>query len=307
MQMARAAEALGYDSLWVADHLMLGRDEAILEGWTVLAALAGSTQRARLGMIHQGHFFRHPALVAKMTATLDQISNGRFIYFVDAGYGQREHRCYGLPYPETMEERMEHVVDGLEITLALWQATQPVSRQGKHYHIQDAVCMPKPVQQPHPPVWFGEAHPALLAACARYGQGWNTVPVGYGEVERRLQLLADACATVGRSVDEIEKSLEAQILIAPDHAALRRKLQAIIELAPGDGVEPELAAFLDGSSDALPAKIAETWLIGTPDEIAVQVQRYIEMGITHFLLWFVDAPDHSGLELFAREVAPRFR
>jgi alkanesulfonate monooxygenase SsuD/methylene tetrahydromethanopterin reductase-like flavin-dependent oxidoreductase (luciferase family) len=307
MQMARTAEALGYDSLWVADHLMLGRDEAILEGWTVLAALAGSTQRARLGMIHQGHFFRHPALVAKMTATLDQISNGRFIYFVDAGYGQREHHCYGLPYPGTMEERIEHVVDGLEITLALWQATQPVSRQGKYYHIQDAVCTPKPVQQPHPPVWFGEAHPALLAACARYGQGWNTVPVGYGEVARRLQLLADACAAVGRSVDEIEKSLEVQILVAPDHAALRRKLQAIIELAPGDGVEPELAAYLDGSSDVLPAKMAETWLIGTPDEVAGQVQRYIELGITHFLLWFVDAPDQSGLELVAREVAPRFR
>jgi alkanesulfonate monooxygenase SsuD/methylene tetrahydromethanopterin reductase-like flavin-dependent oxidoreductase (luciferase family) len=308
MGMALAAEQLGYDSLWVADHLMLGRDEAILEGWTTLAALAGGTQRARLGMIHQGHFFRNPALVAKMTATLDQISNGRFIYFVDAGYGQREHRCYGLPYPDTVEERIEHVVDGLEITLALWQAGQPVSRQGKYYRIEEAMCTPRPVQQPHPPVWFGETHPALLAACARYGQGWNTVPVGYAEVERRLQLLAGACAAAGRAADEIEKSLEVQVLIAPDHAALRDRLRAIVELAPmPNGMDAELASYLAGATDALPAKLVETWLVGTPGEVAGQVQRYRELGISHFLLWFVDAPDPVGLALFAREVAPQFR
>ncbi|HXF61326.1 MAG TPA: LLM class flavin-dependent oxidoreductase [Caldilineaceae bacterium] len=307
MDMARAADALGYDSLWVADHLMLGRDEAILEGWTVLAALAGSTHRARLGMIHQGHFFRHPALVAKMTATLDQISGGRFIYFVDAGYGQREHRCYGLPYPETMEERIAHVVDGLEITLALWRAEQPISRQGKYYHLEDAVCTPLPLQQPHPPVWFGEAHPAILAACARYGQGWNTAPVGYAEAARRLHLLADACAAAGRSVDELEKSLEVQILVAPDHDTLRARLRAMVALAPAENMDAELVAYLEGARQELPTQIAETWLIGTPDEVIAQVRRYLDLGITHFLLWFVDAPDPAGLELFASEVAPRVR
>ena len=78
------ADTLGYDSLWVADHLMLGRDQAILEGWTTLSALAGATRRARLGIIHQANLFRPPALTAKMTATLDQLSDGRFIFFTDA-------------------------------------------------------------------------------------------------------------------------------------------------------------------------------------------------------------------------------
>jgi alkanesulfonate monooxygenase SsuD/methylene tetrahydromethanopterin reductase-like flavin-dependent oxidoreductase (luciferase family) len=308
MQMALAADRLGYDSLWVADHLMLGRDDAILEGWTVLAALAGATRYARLGMIHQGHFFRNPALVAKMTATLDQISRGRFIYFVDAGYGQREHACYGLFYPDTMADRVAHVVDGLEITLDLWQARTPISRQGRYYHVQDAVCNPAPVQEPHPPVWFGEAHPTILAACARYGQGWNTVPVGHAEVARRLQLLTAACAELGRNAEEIEKSLEIQILVAPDHATLRARLTGMIALAPSpDGIAPDLAAYLGGATDALPASLADTWLIGTPDEVAAQIRRYLDLGLTHFLLWFVDAPDHAGLELFAQEVAPRFR
>ena len=306
-QMGQAADALGYDSLWVADHLMLGRDEAIMEGWTTLAALAGSTKKARLGLIHQGHFFRNAALVAKMTSTLDHISQGRFIYFVDAGYGQREHQCYGLPYPATMEERMEQVVDGLELTLALWGADEPLTHQGKFHQVTGAVNMPLPVQKPHPPVWFGEAHPSILAACARYGQGWNTVPVGYDEVKRRLELLAEACAAEGRSVEELERSLETQILIAPDTAGLRAALQKMIDLEPGAKLPDGLDRFLAGDTDELPQSVLKAWIIGTPDMVAAQVQSYIDQGITHFLFWFMDAPDKAGLELFAQEVAPRFR
>ncbi len=307
-QMGVRADELGYDSLWVADHLMLGRDEAIMEGWTTLSALAGATKRARLGMIHQGHFFRNPALAAKMTTTLDHISQGRFIYFVDGGYGQREHLAYGLHYPATMEERMQEVVDGLQLTLALWAADKPISHQGKFFQVKDAVNMPLPVQKPHPPVWFGEAHPSILAACARYGNGWNTVPAGYAEVKRRLELLAEACAAEGRSVDELERSLETQILIAPDTAAIRTKLQQIIELDPTSGKIPEgLDSFLSGATDELPPSVKNSWIIGTPDAVAAQVQSYLDLGISHFLLWFMDAPDPPGLELFAREVAPRFR
>ncbi|MEZ4728355.1 MAG: LLM class flavin-dependent oxidoreductase [Caldilineaceae bacterium] len=155
MNLARLADALEYDSLWVADHLMLGHDNAIMEGWTTLAALAGATQQAKLGMIHQGHFFRHPAIAAKMTATLDQISGGRFIYFIDGGYGRQEHLAYGLPYPDTMEERVAEVVAGLEVTLALWQSDQPVTFDHGRYQLHAATCTPRPMQQPHPP--FGSA------------------------------------------------------------------------------------------------------------------------------------------------------
>ena len=238
-QMGVRADELGYDSLWVADHLMLGRDEAIMEGWTTLAALAGATKRARLGMIHQGHFFRNPALAAKMTSTLDHISQGRFIYFIDGGYGQREHLAYGLHYPATMEERMVEVEDGLQLTLALWAADKPLTHDGKFFHVKEAVNMPLPVQKPHPPVWFGEAHAPILAACARYGNGWNTVPVGYEEVKRRLALLAEACAKEGRSIDELECSLETQILIAPDTQGVRAALQGMIDLDPTSGKMPE--------------------------------------------------------------------
>ncbi len=311
MGLARTADALGYDSIWVADHLMLGKDEAILEGWTTLAALAGATQRAKLGIIHQAHFFRHPAIAAKMIATLDQISGGRFIYFIDTGTRSGEHIAYGMNYPDMMEARMPHLREGLEIARALWASSpdNSVTFDGQYYHVRDAVCTPHPVSQPHPPIWFGEAHPLTFETCAQYGQGWNSVPVTINELRRRLDALDAACRAVGRNPAEIERSLETQILIAPDRAALRERLNEMLALTPDGASTPDDAAFrafVAGETDDLPAYLTDTWLIGTPDEVQAQLRHFIDMGITHFLLWFVDAPREGGMRLFAQQVAPVF-
>ncbi len=307
--LAQTADALGYDSLWVADHLMLGKDEAIMEGWTTLAALAGSTRRARLGIIHQAHFFRQPAVAAKMIATLDQISGGRFIYFLDVGTRPGEHHAYGLPYPDTMEERMSMLLEGLELARALWSGER-VTFEGKYYHLKDAVCTPPPVTKPHPPLWFGEAHPLVIEACARHGQGWNSVPVPLSELERRLEMLAAACQAVGRDSAEIEKTLETQILVAPNRAELRARLREMLALTPPGATtidDADFHAFVDGAGHELPAILRESWLIGTPDEVRQQIEYRIAMGFTHFMLWFVDAPREDGMRLFMEQVAPALR
>lgn len=309
MALAQTADTLGYDSLWVADHLMLGKDDAIMEGWTTLAALAGSTRRARLGIIHQAHFFRQPAVAAKMIATLDQISGGRFIYFLDVGTRPGEHHAYGLTYPDTMEERMSMLLEGLELARALWSGKR-ITFEGNYYHLKDAVCTPPPVTKPHPPLWFGEAHPLVLEACARHGQGWNSVPVPLSELERRLVMLDVACRTIGRDSAEIEKTLETQILIAPDLADLRARLREMLALTPPGAAkldDADFHAFVGDATDALPAVLRESWLIGTPDEVRQQVERRIAMGFTHFMLWFVDAPREDGMRLFMEQVAPVLR
>lgn len=306
MKLGKQAEDLGYHSIWVADHLMLGKDEAILEGWTTLCAIAGMTQRVQLGIIHYNNAFRHPALTAKAVATLDQISAGRYIHFVDYGNQPREFLAYGLHADDRIEDRIAHMNEGVEIALKLWTSAAPVTFEGQFYAVENAVLQPKPAQRPHPPIWLGEAHPLIIEATAKFAQGWNSVPVGLPELRRRLQLLRDACAKINRNYDEIEKTFEIQILIAPTHDALREKIRAMLALAMNDPVDPELKLYLSGATDALPAMIRDTWLAGTPDEVIAQIRDYTAEGISHFMLWFVDAPDDSGMRLFAERVLPLF-
>lgn len=307
MSLGVYAEELGYDSLWVADHLMLGADEAILEGWTTISALAGATKKAKLGVIHQAHYFRPPAITAKMTATLDQISGGRFILFYDYGQQLRENRAYSLPYPDAVDDRVRETVDGIRLIKELWTATEPTTIHSGSFSVVDATCTPGPVQSPHPPIWFGEVHPGLLAACAELGQGWNTTPVSIEELSRRLGLLKDACDSAGTSYDAIEKSVELQVLISGEDGA-RGLLAEILSKAPDrDSADPALTAYIEGNTASPPAAIANSTLIGSPTEVTAQLQAYVDAGASHFILWFLDAPNRGGMELFAREVAPAFR
>jgi alkanesulfonate monooxygenase SsuD/methylene tetrahydromethanopterin reductase-like flavin-dependent oxidoreductase (luciferase family) len=308
MELAKLADKLGYNSLWVADHLLLGRDSAILEGWTTLAALAGATQQAKLGMIHMAHFFRYPAMTAKMVATLDQISGGRLIHFIDGGNRPAEYAAYDLPWLDSIEDRVSHMIDGIELSLALWATDQAVDFEGRYYRLKGARCVPRPLQQPHPPIWLGGAHPLMLEAAARYGQGWNTTPVDLPTLRQHLQALAATCERVGRPFEALEKSLEMQILVTPDLATARQRLKTMISLDPSAApLDPALEAFLAGETEVIPASLARNSLVGTPEMIIQQLQAYIQEGISHFMLWFMDIPRQEGLRLFAEKVAPQLQ
>ncbi len=118
--------------------------------------------------------------------------------------------------------------------------------------------------------------------------------------------MAAACEQVGRDVDEIERSREIQILVVESPDKVREQLRAMAELDPSQSPDLDLSSYLSGATDELPESIASTWLIGTPDEVTHQLSRYVELGISHFILWFTDAPETDGLDLFAKSVMPRF-
>lgn len=311
LPLGREIEALGFDGIFVPDHLMTGRDDAVLEGWTVLAALAAATERVRLGLIKQSIFFRPPGLTAKMAATLDQLSGGRLTFFCGTGAFENEHTALGLDWPRDPAVQVEHLGQQLRLLRALWQGREPVTERFGPYAVDAAVCAPQPVQEPLP-LWLSGIDPASLELTAAMAQGWNVPPVTLDEFRRRHGLLAAAMAGANRPLVDIEVSLEIQLLVAEDRAALRDMLKRLVALDPEarTGGGPALLAaddpFLTGATDELPAALADTWLVGTPDEVAGRIAAFAAAGVDHFLLWFVDLPDRGGLQRFGETVLRRF-
>ncbi len=313
IRAAELVERLGYDSLWVADHLMHGGDGGILEGWSTLAFLAGRTKGIRLGTIHLANLFRPPALTAKMAATLDALSGGRLIFFYDLGGSQPECEAYGYDVPP-FGERIARMDEGLSLIRQLWTGEGPVTFEGAYYRTNRAVCIPRPSQQPAPPIWLGEIRedPWCEVVC-RHATGWNSTPTSVGGYAAKLSRLEKTARSAGRDLDSFELSLEIEVLIRRDRSAVRQVIDQIAALPAAGPVPPraELLSFLASSHPArdwsLPASYEERTLVGTPDEIIDRLHQYQELGVRHFMLWFLDFPATLGLELFAERVLPVVR
>src|SRR5215468_10364430 len=169
------ADAWGYDSLWLFDHfypIFVDPDGPCLEGWTALAALAQATRRARVGILVSGNTYRHPCVTAKMAATLDHVSGGRLNLGIGAGWFELEHRNFGIDF-KTVPRRLEALDEACRIIKGMF--TQPkTSFAGKHYQVEDVMCLPKPLQQPHPPIMIGgTGKKVLLRLVARHADMWN--------------------------------------------------------------------------------------------------------------------------------------
>jgi alkanesulfonate monooxygenase SsuD/methylene tetrahydromethanopterin reductase-like flavin-dependent oxidoreductase (luciferase family) len=305
-------EALGFDSLFVADHLFLGRDGAIYEGWTLLAVIAGLTHRIKLAPIHLCDSFRHPALTAKMVATLDVASNGRVILFYDYGWRRAEFDAYGFAFETSDEARVEKMVEGLSIIIGM--LTEPrFSFRGRYYRVQDAVCEPKCVQRPRPPIWMGEANnPMMVRAIAAHADVFNSMPASLDGLGEKLRVLEAACAAAGRDVASIGRSLETQILVAESDATIDACFHRMDQLRRPASSDSDILAQLKATNPTLEqyrsrADFEQEFLIGTPTAVIRRLTDYIDLGVTHFMLWFMDFPSMDGVRLFAGAVLPHFR
>ena len=309
---ALECESLGYDSVFVADHVFLGRDGAIFEGWTLLAALAGMTSRLRLAPIHLCDSFRNPALTAKMVATLDVVSNGRFILFYDYGWRRAEFDAYNFDFESSDDERAQKMIEGLEIIRGMLTHDR-FTYTGRFYRVRDALCSPKPIQRPLPPIWMGEANNAVMVpAIVTHADVFNSMPTSVAGFRQKLRVLHTACREQGRDPARIGLSLETQILIAKSSADIDAAFRRMERLRRDDQSDDDILAQLRATNPALEnyrsrADFEEEFLIGTPDEIARRVHQYVDLGVSHFMLWFMDFPSMDGIRLFARDVMPRFK
>ena len=278
-------ERLDYDSVWLDDHLMY-HDWPILECWTTLSAIASLTSKIRLGTMVTCNIHRNPALLAKTATTLDVLSNGRLEFGIGAGTQQQEHTAYGYDFPK-LNLRIEQLAEALEIITRIW--TEPKANyQGKTYRLKDALCEPKPLQKPHPPITVGGSSELLLRkVTARFADRFDWgLPPSFKVYKYKLKLLEQQCKTIGRDFSRIEKSCwpSGQVLIAANHQELEMKL-AVCKPA-----NVSLEEF------------KKTILAGTPDDCIEQLQVYVDLGVNYFMLFFADLPSFEGLRLFAKEV-----
>ena len=304
-------EDLDYDSVFVADHLFLGRNGDIWECLSVMAALLAVTRKIEVIPIHLCNNFRYPSVVAKALATMSHIGSGRVVLFYDYGWRKAEFDNYGIDFGKTVEERIAQMAEGLEIMKGMLEQNK-FSFTGKYYKIQEAICNPKPVKRI--PVWMGEAnHPAMVKHIVRFADVFNSMPCSLSAFQAKLNIIQKECRRQGRDFSKLGLSLETQILIRETEGEVEQELKkyrGLIKhnnsydadiLAQLKATNPQLTDY--NSSEAL----KKEFMMGTPAMIKQQLKAFVDKGVSHFMLWFMDYPDTKGIRLFAEEVLPEYR
>ena len=282
------ADRLGYHSATLYDLL----NAPALECWTALSGLATITERIRLTPLVLGNTYRPPALLAKMSATLDVISGGRLELGIGAGGGTGDHRASGLPFPST-SERVRMLEEAVELIKKSW-TEQNATFQGKYYSLDQSVNEPKPIQQPHPPVLIGghgETH--LLRAVAGHA---NICNIGFEmsleEHRSKMEIVQRHCDDLRRDPSEIEITHNTRVIIAESE----QEFEALaIQGAASTNVT--LADYKKSLSGAI---------AGTPEQCVQQLSKYVDDGIHYFFVLFPDPIPSESLDLFASEVMAHF-
>ena len=256
--MARAAESVGFDSVWVGDHYLF-RDPGMAprgpwESWTLMAGLAAATERVELGPLVASVSFHNPAVLAKMAATIDEISGGRLILGLGAGWNEVEYRAFGIPF----DHRVDRFEEAFGIIRGLLRHGH-VDLEGRYHQARDCVLVPRGPRPQGPPIFLGTMGERMLRLAAAHADGWNAWfawfgnrPEGLAELRTKVDR---ACADVGRDPATMERSVALLIRIQPGESSRRG--------GPEEVVEP---------------------LQGSPDELAAALTRFADEGIGHVQL-----------------------
>jgi len=291
--VALECERLGYDSVWVYDHFITypeATTEPCFESWTTLSALAPITKKLGLGTMVTCNSYRHPSVLAKISATLDAISNGRLNFGIGAGWYSLEYNAYGISFSKA-SVRIAQLGEAVQIIKKMWTDEEP-SFQGKYYTIEKAINSPKPIQRPNPPILIGgRGRKLTLRITAKFADRCNFG--GYPTVEEYREILGVLkahCAVVGRNPDEIEKThIIDYAIIGENKGEVKKKIKRF---------KPK----------GTPTKeFVKRNLVGTPDQIISQIQGFVDIGVTYFMLRFPDMIELKPLRMFAEQVIPAFK
>ncbi|MGH9210883.1 MAG: TIGR03560 family F420-dependent LLM class oxidoreductase [Acidimicrobiales bacterium] len=282
---ARHAEATGWDGVWVADHFMgaggpIPPETPTLEAGSLVAALAATVPRVRIGTLVYGNTYRHPAVVANMAATVDHVSGGRFTLGIGAGWQENEHEQYGIPLPP-VRERVSRFEEAVAIIRKLLHEPQ-ATFLGRHYAVIDALCEPKPVQDSLPILIGAQGEQRMLGLVAELADQWNTWGLP-DVIQHKSSVLDQHCERLGRDPAEIVRTAQCLVFLTEDEATADRLISGVSMPAYG----------------------------GPPARIADTVAEYAKVGLDELII-----PDRTlgagqarfdRMDRFIEEIAPQFR
>ena len=286
-EAAQEFDRLGFDSVWVCDHVYGVPNPAlpIFEAWSQLAAIGAITQNVELGTLVTPPLFRNPGVLAKQVATVDHISQGRAIMGLGAGWFQPEFEGYGIEFPP-LGERMQALDETVQILKALWTQDR-VNFAGKHFRMKDAVCEPKPIRRP-PILIGGGGERVLMGIAARHADIWNNMAVAHAQLPAKIAALRRRCDEVGRDPATLRISQQCVVVIEEDEASAQKSLakaQKIYGGHMGSGLE-------------------EHGIWGTPSRVIDCIERHRELGCTGFVIEFFGRDTRLPARLFADKVLP---
>jgi alkanesulfonate monooxygenase SsuD/methylene tetrahydromethanopterin reductase-like flavin-dependent oxidoreductase (luciferase family) len=280
-----AVEAAGWDSIWLDDHLL--SDEADwrdpkLEGWTALAAVAALVSRVRLGLLVSSTTFRNPGLIAKLATTLDHISGGRSVLGLGGGWFGREHDAFGIDFGAGFGERLDRLEEATMLIRRLLDGER-VTHRGAFYELHDALCEPRPIQDPLPILIGGSGPTKTLRTTARYANLWN----GYGppyRIARTSETLRERCQEIGRPFESIERTVTAHIVVRDTTEEAARAWAAVAERH--DLVDK---VGSDGSDRGLTVG-------GPPEEVGRFLAGYRDIGVGEVMFVFREPFDRETID-----------
>ena len=290
LAVAQAAESLGFSAFFRSDHYLAmsgdGRPGPT-DSWVTLAGIARETSSIRLGTLVTSATFRHPGPLAISVAQVDAMSAGRVEFGIGAGWFESEHRAYAIPFPG-LGERFDRLEEQLEIITGMWETPigDTFDYAGTHYTVADSPALPKPAQQPHPPIIIGGGGPKRTPAlAARFAAEFNLAFPSLDFATVQLDRVRAAVNQAGRGADDIIYSAAFAVCAGRDEAQIARR-----------------AAAISREVDELRAN---TPLVGSPAEIVDRLEPFADAGVQRVYLQLLDFRDLDHLELFATEVMPQ--
>jgi F420-dependent oxidoreductase-like protein len=291
VELAKTAERVGYDHLWVYDHVeTVPRREPthVFEAFTTLAALSQQTERIRLGQLVTCSSYRNAGLLAKEAAGVDVMSGGRLILGLGAGWYEREYAAYGYPFLSA-GERLAVLEETIVVIKRLW-TEETVTFDGAHLRLDGAYCDPKPLQQ-LPEIWVGGGGERVTLRIAAQHADKTNWQVGLEQFVHKSSVLREHCERLGRDFDSIVRTHGPDCRLFDTESDVQGWLTS-----PGGG-------SLWGRDD--PETYVRDNFVGTVEQVTEKVQGYVDAGCREFVLWFRDFPESESMQRFATEVAPK--